>query len=110
MQQTAVVPQPKPAPAHLSSLHDLLGFGVEVEVAPQGLKQHLRPDAHLLAVHVSKLPDTETQDDTGRQRWSPLQPSQVTVLPPFTGLHPPTPPRSPISVWTNASSRTAPLA
>jgi len=49
---------------HLSPLHDLLGFSVEVVISPQSLTQHLLPDAHLLAVDVGKLldPGGKTRD------------------------------------------------
>ena len=40
---------------YLSPLHDLLGFGVEEEIPPQGLTQHLLSNTHLLAVDVGKL-------------------------------------------------------
>lgn len=42
---------------YLSSFHDLLCFGIEVEISPQGFEQHLLFDAHSLAVDVSKLLD-----------------------------------------------------
>lgn len=42
----------------MSSLHDLLGFSVEVEVSPEGLQEYLSPDAHPLAVDLGKLLDT----------------------------------------------------
>jgi hypothetical protein len=41
--------------SYLSPLHDLLGFGVEKEIPPQGLTQHLLPNTHLLAVDAGKL-------------------------------------------------------
>ena len=46
---------------YLSSPHDFLGFGVEVVISPQCLKQHVGADAHFLTVHLGKLVDAETE-------------------------------------------------
>ena len=54
---------------YLSSLHDLLGFSVEVEVSPQCLQQHSGPDAHLLAVDVSKLLDAAHTHTHTHEAW-----------------------------------------
>lgn len=40
---------------YLSSFHDPLCFGVQVEIAPQRFLQNGGPHAHLLTVEVSKL-------------------------------------------------------
>lgn len=40
---------------YLGSPHDPLGFEVEVVISPQSLEQHVRADAHLLAVELRKL-------------------------------------------------------
>lgn len=40
---------------YLSSLHDPLRFGVQVEIPPQGFLQNAGLHAHLLTVQVSEL-------------------------------------------------------